>query len=254
MSDFFGDDFTVELKRYFLDNLSKEVDKYVDLVDDAHWTRIRSEVCELSQAWSVDAKTNEFPHFTQWLAAFPERVNSLQSAKDFTKSLVSIKSYCENLAVDNNDTAELAAKYSSVVENRHEVMFLQCKWGQQDFAIPLLKVVEITGGLSLYSMPDKKAGILGVIPFRGEAVPVVSFAELGFLDAESKNAFYVICEHESVRFSLQVTATEDLVSLRESELLNAEGAETMIPASFVSRFFVKNNKSIMILDVEKMVA
>ncbi len=103
-------------------------------------------------------------------------------------------------------------------------------------------------------MPDKKTGILGVIPFRGEAVPVVSFAELGFLDAESKNAFYVICEHQSVRFSLQVTATEDLVSLRESELLNAEGAETMIPASFVSRFFVKNNKSIMILDVEKMVA
>ncbi|NUN04542.1 MAG: chemotaxis protein CheW [Bdellovibrio sp.] len=254
MSDFFGDDFTVELKRYFLDNLSKEVDKHVDLVDDSHWTRIRSEVCELSQSWSVDAKSNEFSHFAQWLADFSERVKDLQHASEFTKALLVIKSYCENLTSDSNDTAELAAKYSSVVESRHEVMFLQCKWGQQDFAIPLLKVVEITGGLSLYSMPDKKDGILGVIPFRGEAVPVVSFAELGFLEADSKNAFYVICEHESVRFSLQVTATEDLVSLRESELLNAEGAETMIPASFVSRFFVKNKKSIMILDVEKMVA
>jgi purine-binding chemotaxis protein CheW len=33
MSDFFGDDFTAELKGYFLDATLKEIEKYLDLVN-----------------------------------------------------------------------------------------------------------------------------------------------------------------------------------------------------------------------------
>lgn len=254
MSDFFSDDFTAELKKYFLENLIQEAEKFMDLVDDSHWVRIRSEVSELSLAWAVDAKTNEFLFLTEWLEGFTERVRPLQNAADFLRALGAIKSYAESLIKEGTDSAEMATRYSLVVESRQEVVLLQCKWGEQDFAIPLLKVVEISGGLRLYDLPDKRQGLAGVIPFRGEAVPVVSLEEHGFLTNEAKNSLYIICEHESVRFALQVTATDELFSLRESELLSVEAAETMITTPFVSQFFVKNNKSIMILDIEKMVA
>lgn len=254
MSDFFSDDFTAELKKYFLQNLIQEAEKFIDLVDESHWARIRSEVSELSSAWAVDAKTNEFLFLTEWLEGFADRVRPLQNASDFLKALGAIKSYAESLIKEGADSAELATHYSLAVESRQEVVLLQCKWGEQDFAIPLLKVVEISGGLNLYELPDKRQGLAGVIPFRGEAVPVVSLEEHGFISTVNKSSLYIICEHESVRFALQITATDELFSLRESELLSVEGSETMITAPFVRQFFVKNNKSIMILDVEKMVA
>ncbi len=97
MSDFFGDDFTAELKAYFLDSLIKESDKFIDLIEDSLWKRIRSEVCEQTQAWAVDAKTNEFHHLKEWLEGFTDRANNLSDAQDLIKALKSLKSYAEAL-------------------------------------------------------------------------------------------------------------------------------------------------------------
>lgn len=254
MSDFFGDDFTAELKAYFLDSVLKEVDKFIDLVDESLWKRIRSEVVEQTQAWSVDAKTNEFQYLSEWLATYGKRSECIDGAQDLIRSLKALKSYVEALIVEKQDSAELAAKYTLVSERRHEVLFLHCKSGAQEFALPLLSVVEISSSVPLYSLPEKKQGLLGVIPFRGEAIPVISLQDHGFQSMENKNIYYVICEHQGVRFSLQVTETEDLVSLRESELQNVESHSAMIQASFVKQFFIKNSKGIMILDLEQLVA
>lgn len=254
MSDFFGDDFTAELKTYFLDSLVKEADKFIDLVDDSLWKRIRNEVSEQTKAWAVDAKTNEFNFFAEWLDGFEKRTEGQKEAAEFVKSLKAIKAYAEALIVEKTDSAELAAKFSLVAESRHETLFLHCRWGEQDFAIPLLNVVEISSHLPLYSLPQKKPGLLGVIPFRGEAVPVVNFQDHGFATVDAKNSYYIICEHEGVRFSLQVTETDDLLSLRDSELQNIENHSAMIQASFVKQFFIRENKSVMVLDLEKLVA
>lgn len=254
MSDFFGDDFTAELKSYFLDSLIKETEKFIDLIDESLWKRIRNEVAEQTKSWAVDAKTNEFFHLTEWLESFEARASATQEPAEFVKFLRAIKAYAEALLVEKIDSAELAAKFSLVAESRHETLFLHCKWGAQDFAIPILNVVEISSQLPLYALPEKRQGLLGVVPFRGEAVPVVNFHDHGFMNVEAKNTYYVICEHEGVRFSLQVTETDDLVSLRDSELQNIENHSSMIQASFVKQVFIKDSKNVMVLDLEKLVA
>ncbi|KHD89718.1 MAG: chemotaxis protein [Bdellovibrio sp. ArHS] len=254
MSDFFSDDFTAELKAYFLDSVCKETDKFIDLTDDSTLRRIRGEVAEQARAWAVDAKTNEFQYFSQWLEQFEERTQNFKEPRELIRALKTLKAYAEALSQEKSDSSDYLVRFALEVELRQEVQLLHCKWGRHEFAIPLLNVVEISSQIPLFPLPDRKEGLMGVIPFRGEAVPVISFQDHGFKQTDIKNTFYVICEHQGVRFSLQVTETDDLMSLKESELQNVESHSSVIQTAFVSQFFIKGTKSIMILDLEKLVA
>ncbi|WII70709.1 chemotaxis protein CheW [Bdellovibrio sp. 22V] len=244
MSDFFSDDFTAELKAYFLDSLIKETEKFIDLIDESLWKRIRSEVAEQCQAWAVDAKTNEFEFLAAWIEGFEERTSSISAPRDLIKILHALKEYAEALLVEKKDSAELASRFAVISHSNQEALFLHCKTGATSFAIPILSVVEISGKLPLFALPEQKLGILGVVPFRGEAIPVINLQDHGFASFENKNTYFVICEFQGVRFSLQVTETDDLIALRESELQNVDDKQ----------FFIKANKSIMILNLEKLVA
>lgn len=255
MSDFFSDDFTAELKTYFLESLVAETQKFMDLLDNSTWKRIYSEVVEQTKAWAVDAKTNEFLHLTIWLEKFEENTKSVKDAQELTKSLQALKNYAEALKVDRVDSPELSAKCFPMAHGgQSQALFLHCLTGQQEYAIPLLSVVEISGSLPLFSLPQKKLGLMGVVPYRGEAVPVLNLQDHGFEKMDSQNIFYVICEHNGVRFSLPITATRDLVNLRDSELHNVESQKSIMQVPFVNQFFIKENKSVMILDLEKLVA
>lgn len=253
MSDFFGDDFTAELKAYFLDSLIKEAEKFIDLVDETTWEKIHLELIESTKAWAIDAKTNEFIYFEKWLEDFESRNQKIENFDGLIKAIESIKSYAESLHTEN-DSADLAARFESVIQSSKQLQFLHCKFGTQEFAVPLTSIVEIIGNLRLFNLPQKRAGILGVIPVRGEAIPVISFSDHGFISADLDKNLFVICEHEGSRFSLPVTKTEDLVNLSESDFLSAEEQGILINASFVKSFFIKDNKNIMVLDLEKLVA
>jgi len=244
MSDFFSDDFTAELKGYFLETLIQESQKFMDLVDENLWKRVRSEVSDQCQAWAVDAKTNEFLFLTQWLENFPQHAAETQNASELIQCLKALKSYAETLKNNLQDSADLLSRFSLHTQNRRETLFLHCRSGDQAFAIPLLNVVEISGGLQLYALPEKRIGLQGVVPFRGDAIPVVSLQDHGFPPVEGRHVYYIICEHEGQHFSLQVTDTEDMVSLRDSDLQDVDN----------KRFFIKDNKSVMILDLKKLVA
>ncbi|AFY00262.1 chemotaxis protein CheW [Bdellovibrio bacteriovorus] len=254
MSDFFGDDFTAELKAYFLDSVIKEIDKFIDLTDEKLWRRILSEVSEQTRAWAVDAKTNEFLHLAAWLEGFDEKSRNLEGAAELIKALKTLKGYIEALGVDKTDTADLATRFALNAQNLREILLLHCRSGAQEFAVPILSVIEISGKLPLFDLPERKEGLLGVIPFRGEAVPVVNLQDHGFARMDADNFFYVICEEQGVRFCLQVTDTEDMISVKEADLQNFENQSTMMSANFVHQFFIKDRRSIMVLDLEKLVA
>lgn len=253
MTDFFGDDFTAELKAYFLDSLIKETEKFIDLVDESTWKKIHLEVLESTKAWAIDAKTNEFLFLEKWLEEFESRNKKIESSDGLIAAIESIKSYADALHTEK-DSADLASRFVSGIQSSKQSQFLHCSFGAQEFAVPLTSIVEIIGNLKLYNLPQKRSGILGVIPVRGDAIPVISFSDHGFSPADLGNNLFVICEHEGSRFSLPVTKTEDLVSVRESDFLSAEEQGILINASFVKSFFIKDNKNIMVLDLEKLVA
>lgn len=254
MSDFFGDDFTAELKSYFLNSVIQEVDKFIDLVDESLWKRIRNEVVEQCSSWAVDARTNEFMHLAAWCESFGEKSKSLEGAVELIKVLKTLRGYAEALLLEGADNQDLATRYALNTANLREVLYLHCHYGEHEFAVPLLKVVEISSKLPLHSLPEKREGLLGVVPFRGEAVPVLNLYDHGFTKVNPADCYFVICEEHGVRFSFQVTKADDLVRLKEADVQNIDSTSSLIAVNFVHQFFIRDSRSIMILDFEKMVA
>ncbi|KYG67198.1 chemotaxis protein [Bdellovibrio bacteriovorus] len=254
MSDFFSDDFTAELKSYFLNSVISGTENFIDLVDAKIWKRIRNESAEQSLAWSVDAKTNEFHFLATWLEEFDARTKDLAEPADLIKALQALKEYASALLIEKTDSMDLARKFSEVAQNSHEVIFLHCKSGPQEFAVPLLNVIEISAHLPIFGMPEKKFGILGVVPFRGDALPVINLQDHGFKPVGTENVFYLVCEQSGNRFCLQVTGTEDLLNLKESDLQEVQETNILPANHLITKFFIHELRSIMILDLEKLVA
>ena len=254
MSDFFGDDFTAELKGYFLDSTLKEIEKYLDLVDSSTLKHVRAEVREQATSWAVDAKTNEFLPLSQWLEQFVDKIEILDTAESLHKALVLLKKYFEALQADKKDSPELALKFTLVAQSNKESLYLHCKSGSQEFVVPIDNVIEVSGSLPIYALPDRRPGLSGLIPFRGEALPVFKLDEFGFEKQNAKQFFYVICDFEGARFSLQVTETDELLSLKDREMQSLDQSSTMKTVPFIRNFFIKDKRSVMVLDLEKLVA
>ncbi|QDK36618.1 chemotaxis protein CheW [Bdellovibrio sp. NC01] len=254
MSDFFGDDFTAELKGYYLDSLSQELDKFVDLLDESTWNRIRAEIRDATKTWIVDAKSNEFEFLSNWFQTFSEKLDQFAGPADLIPALRLANKYVEQLMDTKKDSPEIAAQFTLTVEQQGESLYLHCKVSDQEFVIPIKNVVEVIPALPLFPLPQKKSGLLGVIPFRGDAIPVFSLQDYGFNKNETNDFFYVICDYEGTRFSLQVTETEELISLRNKELQSIEANPVMISVPFIRNFFVKDQRSVMVLDIERLVA
>ncbi len=254
MSDFFGDDFTVELKKYFLDATVKEVESFIDLVDQSTLGKVTAEIREKAESWVVDAKSNEFTSLEAWLNDFNSKIDSLDSAEQMIKALTLLQKYLTALLVDGKDSNELAQQFPLVAQSSREALFLHCKTGEQQFVVPILNVIEITSSLPLFPLPDTRTGLAGVIPFRGEAIPVIDLKSYGFHSVNTNKFYYVICDHAGTRFSLQVTETDELLSLKDKDMQNLSEHPTMLSVPFIKQFFVKDEHSVMVLDVEKLVA
>ncbi|MNK93689.1 CheW-like domain protein [compost metagenome] len=254
MSDFFGDDFTVELKKYFLESLPPEIEKFQDLLDDTTFKRVLPEVREQLAAWVIDAKTNEFLSLAKWLEGFVVRTEELREFEDLLAALELFQSYVAGLLEGQKDSEDYAAQFAFTAVGRKDSVYLHCKMGVQDFVIPIQSVIEISGPLLLFPLPEKQAGLLGVVPFRGEALPVFDLSEYGFQKIESDFFYYVICEFENSRFAVQVSETDELLNVNEKELQARDATTSLSSASFIQSFFIRDQKSLMVLDLEKLVA
>lgn len=252
MSDFFSDDFTAELKSYFLNSLIGEGQKFLDLIDDQTWKNIADETAEQFNSWSIDAKTNEYIYLSDWLA---ERVPDLSDSKEvLIEQIKNLRAYAQSLLELKSDSPELAARFAGTIRESEDVSYLHCRNGSQDFAVPLLNVIEISPSLPTFALPERKPGLAGLIAYRGEAIPVINLQEYGFADLGSKSYYFIVCDVNSVRFALQVTETDDLLRLASKDLQLAGDSKSPSFTNLSKGFFNRENRNIMILDLEKLVA
>lgn len=254
MSDFFNDDFTAELKGYFIDSVVAELEKFIDLVDESTWKKVLIELTEQADAWSVDAKTNEFEFLSQALQDFSNKVENFIKPEDVIAALETLKAYLVELSVDKKDSAELQKKYSLDAKASGRSQFLLCHAGTVGFVIPVGFVKEVVDKIPVYALPAAKPGLSGVIPFRGEAVPVVNLQEYGFDFSSHERFYFVICELEGSRLALQVSDADQLLTLDNAELQPLSKDSFMTSVSFIKNFFIRDQKSVMVLDLEKLVA
>lgn len=254
MSDFFDEDFTAELKSYYLQSLSTELNKFTDLLDSSTYKRVHAEIYEQCQTWIVDAKSNEFEYFSLWLQSLSEKMTAVTTCEDLIQALNIAKRYVEKLTATKKDSADYITHFALTMESQAESLYLHCKVATQEFVISVKHVVEVVGSLPVYPLPEKHPNLLGVISFRGEAIPVFCLQNYGFQKIQTTDLFYVICDFEGTHFCLQVSETDELISVQSKDLQSIEPSSAIMSVPFVRNFFVRDQRSIMIVDIEKLVA
>lgn len=255
MSDFFGDDFTAELRGYFIDTLSKENEKFLDLVASDTWAKLVIELNEQCTSWIVDARTNEFEHLGQWLEEFHQKSQQFQSEADLENGLKLLKSYLEVLAIDKKDAPEYLQRFSIEAKVVGQSQFLHCRIHGASFGISVGWVMEVIEEVPVHPLPSIHDGISGVISFRGEAIPVMNFKDYGFqTSTESARTYFVICNIDGARLALQVNEADQLLTLDNAQMQSAEAAQLIMTAPFIKKFFTLENQNVMVLDLETMVA
>jgi len=254
VSDFFGDDFTAELKSYFLDSFTKEVEKFLDLIDASTLRRVVGEIDQESQTWIADSETNEFKFLAQWLGDFKNYLSQMEEPAQLTSALESLKAYLAALSVTKVDTAELLQSHTLQKNIGIKKQYLHCRSGSQEFVIPVMNVTEIISDRKVSPLPFPKKHLSGVIAYRGEAIPVFNLDHFGFEKVENVKTYFVICVLEGLSFALQVTQTDELMTLDGQDLQELGKGTSLLHVPFVSHFFTKDDRNIMILNLEKLVA
>lgn len=252
-SDFFGDDFTKDLKKFYLDNIITDIDKYIVLIKDSNLKLYQEEIKEKIEDWQRDAQTNEFNLFAKWLSLFAIKIESCKKAEEFKFLIHRLHLYLDDLLVALTDSEEMFKKHTLENHSRKE-LYLYCRHGIQEFLLPIENVLEVISKAKVSPLPDYHFGISGVLAVRGEIFPVYNLIEFGFQEIEEKVVYYVICDYQGARFAVPVTQTDQLLTVDSKEMQQADSRRDFITAHFISSFIIKDKKSVMVFDLEKLVA
>lgn len=256
MSDFFGDDFTVELKNFFLNSVHTELEKYLNAADVDTWEIFCDELKPMIESWISDSQSNEFIHFSSWLRQLKDHcVPENMDLESFKSALKLIQQYQAYLFKHKKDSPEIAHQLDILgIQNRAEI-YLHCSIGDQEFLVPAGQVLQVLGETFVSELPLKKERLLGMLPFRGDAIPVLSLAVEDSRELERKAKFFIVCEQGASRFALPVSGADRLieVSQKDKQKVN-ESAAGHLMAHFVTHYVRFEEKNMLVCSLEKMVA
>lgn len=255
MSDFFGEDFTADLKRFFLKSLQDELEQVAGAADEDTWQIFREELSVKIPDWIVDAKTNEFVFFAAWLEKFNKHLESCNVYNDFALAIDRAFAYSEDLHASLKDTEDGSKQFSLGNLSSQKQLYLHCEIGDQNFLIPVTQVLEVLGNISITPFPMKKTGFSGMIPFRGDAIPVVKLEDHGLNSSgEAQYLSFVVCENEGAKLALAVHQADKLIEISTDQMQDASEGNSVISVPFLTHFVIHENKNMMLFALERMVA
>lgn len=255
MSDFFGDDFTADLKKFFLKSLLDELEQIASAADEDTWEIFRDEALVKCPDFISDSKANEFVNFSSWMEKFVKHIASAKNFTEFSAAIDRAFSYTENLHETLDDSIELTNKYSLGNLSIQKNLYLHCEVSEQNFLIPVNFVLEVLGNISVTPFPMKKNGFSGMVPYRGDATPVICLQDHGLPDQDnSGNICYVVCEHEGEKLALAVHKADRLLEISSEDLQESPKSGGVINVPFLTHFVIHENKNMMLFALEKMVS
>jgi len=246
------DEFSLEMRLHYLTATLESLNGFKNF--ENYFAEVKLTIDD----WISEARSNELSHFVKLLETLKVEVakDSLQSAKDAEWVSASLKEYLETLK-SHADSEVLFEKYISVFNNHlgHGTQrYLHCVRNQHRFLVPVKSVIEIVTGKKIYALPKAQVGVLGLISFRGQGIPVINLQDFGF-DSEHTHAqvktYFVVCEYKESFFAIEVNATEEVAEI-ESTLFQ-KCSESNIISPVVDQFVIRDQKSLMLFNIEKLV-
>ncbi len=128
--------------------------------------------------------------------------------------------------------------------------------GDEIYGIDILKVQEIRGWTQVTQIPNAPPFIRGVMNLRGAIVPVLDMRrrfEMEEIDF-TQYTVVIVVQVEGRTVGMIVDAVSDVVTVPADELRAAPNFGTSIDASFLEGLIPQNDRMIIMLDVNALLA
>ena len=126
--------------------------------------------------------------------------------------------------------------------------------GEETYGISILKLNEIIAYQNCTTIPNVPGFIKGVLNLRGIVVPVIDLRERFSMETKAYDQFTVIMilDVSGRIMGLIVDAVSDVITLNEEDIKPRPNFSTGISTHFIHGMGVKDNKFIILLDVDKL--
>lgn len=128
--------------------------------------------------------------------------------------------------------------------------------GNETYGISILKLNEIIAYQESTTIPNVPGFIKGVLNLRGIVVPVIDLRERFSMETKAYDQFTVIMilDVSGRIMGLIVDAVSDVITLNKEDIKPRPNFSTEISMHFIHGMGVKDNKFIILLDVDKLLS
>lgn len=150
---------------------------------------------------------------------------------------------------------EMLTNVNETISSSESVdQFVTFELGDEIYGIEILKVQEIIGYQGFTKVPNVPSFVKGVLNLRGSVVPVI---DLRLKFSMEKRAYdnltvILILEVKQRVIGVIVDAVSDVVSLINSEIQATPDFSSGVRTDFINGMGRKDDKLIMILDIDKV--
>ena len=144
------------------------------------------------------------------------------------------------------------AEDSKVLTSQYVTFLL----GEETYGISILKLNEIIAYQNCTTIPNVPGFIKGVLNLRGIVVPVIDLRERFCMATKAYDQFTVIMilDVSGRIMGLIVDAVSDVITLNDEDIKPRPNFSTRISMHFIHGMGVKDNKFIILLDVDKLLS
>jgi purine-binding chemotaxis protein CheW len=128
--------------------------------------------------------------------------------------------------------------------------------GSETYGISILKLNEIIAYQNCTTIPNVPGFIKGVLNLRGIVVPVIDLRERFGMEMKEYDQFTVIMilDVSGRIMGLVVDAVSDVITLNNEDIKPRPHFSTGISTQFIQGMGIKDNKFIILLDVDKLLS
>lgn len=244
------DDFALEMRNHYISTTMESIERF------KNFENYFSEVKLAVDDWTSEARSNEMGHFAGLLEILKGAIvkGDLGGKEDVSWVSAMVLEYLEVLKT-RADSPVFFEKYHAMFRSHMEEaaqLYLQCARDQHVFIVPVKNVIEIVGNKKVYALPKSQKGVSGLMGFRGQGIPVINLHDFGFSQKiENQKTYFVVCEFKDSFFALEVHSTEEVIEIEANHFQKCSESNLMSP--IVDHFVIRENKSLMLLDIEKLV-
>jgi len=138
--------------------------------------------------------------------------------------------------------------------------YLTFTLGGEDYAIDILRVMEIKGWESVRPLPNTPEYVKGVMDLRGQIVPVVDLRARFFMESVdyTPTTVTVILSIESHGnlsvIGVVVDSVSDVLEVAQPQIQSAPNLGLHINVCYMSGMVIHDSKMIVLLDIDKLLS